>query len=122
MHFLFPLQKILYLLPTTIIFSLSDFPHPPLHDGVYLSSLPLSFLSESVLIHVALQPQFLDAPNPELNSLPVFPQSLSYLSFRHPLFIELPAENYQGLICHVHILHGLSDIYGNNASGEKFEM
>lgn len=58
---------------------------------------------------------FLYASYPEVNRLPVFAQSLSNIAFRHTLFIELPAENYQGLICHVHILHGLSDIYGNIA-------
>ena len=50
-----------------------------------------------------------------MDSLTVFPQSLRYPDLWHPLLIELPAEYNQCFIRHVHILHGLSDIYGNIA-------
>ena len=36
------------------------------------------------------QPLLLDATNPEMNSLPVFPQLTRYLYFGFPLLIQLP--------------------------------
>ena len=70
----------------------SDSPDTSFAYRIDLSFLPFPFLCLPLLIQKTNKTRSVDPFNPQMNRLSVFPQSLRYPGFWHPLFIELPTE------------------------------